>query len=261
VDLAYDGTVALVTGGTRGIGRAIAASLQAEGCTVVVTGRTQESVDAALSGAEPTVPGVPVLSGLAADLNDSDIALDLVTATVERHGRLDVLVNNAAGFSEGHFLESPLEDWTSVYQLKLIGYLAMARAAAPHLRERGGSIVNIAGIAGIHAMPGSGHAGAVNAAVLNLTTLMARELARDGIRVNAVSPGSVNTDRMETRIEATMQERGQTREEVEAYLDGRVPMGSRVDPHEVGLTVAMLCSPRLRSVVGNNLVVDGGFTL
>jgi NAD(P)-dependent dehydrogenase (short-subunit alcohol dehydrogenase family) len=259
MELGYDGTVALVTGGTRGIGRAIAESLRAEGCSVVVTGRTQESVDAAL--ATPQAGERPPITGLAGDLDDPGSAEALVAGAVGRHGRLDVLVNNAAGFSEGHYLESPLDDWTAVFRLKLVGYLAVARAAVPHLRERGGSIVNMAGIAGIHAMPGSGHAGAVNAAVLNLSHLMARELAPDGIRVNAVSPGSVNTDRMATRVELMMEESGETRAQVEARLDGRVPTGSRVEAGEVGMAVAMLCSPLLRSVVGNNLVVDGGFTL
>jgi NAD(P)-dependent dehydrogenase (short-subunit alcohol dehydrogenase family) len=259
MDLDYGGRVALVTGGTRGIGAAIASTLLAEGCRVVVTGRTQGSVDEALAARGGPTQG---LAGAVGDLSDPHVATELVASTMQRFGRLDVLVNNAAGFSEGHFLESGFEDWTAIYQLKLVGYLAMARAAAPHLKENGGgSIVNIAGIAGIHAMPGSGHAGAVNAAVLNLTRLMARELAGDGIRVNAISPGSVNTDRMEARVEALMAERDESRKDVEASLDACIPAGSRVDPDEVGLTVAMLCSPRLRSVVGNNVVVDGGFIL
>jgi NAD(P)-dependent dehydrogenase (short-subunit alcohol dehydrogenase family) len=257
VDLRYDGHVALITGGSRGIGLAVARTLLSEGCRVVISGRNQATVDAALE-----TLASDSAAGFASDLSVDDSPARLVEQSVSAFGRLDVVVNNAATFGEGHFMSSPLDDWEAILRLKLLGYLGVVRAAMPHLcASGGGSVINIAGVAGMKPLSGSGHAGAANAAVIQLSQLMALEFAGDAVRVNTISPGSVTTDRMATRVEALMAEWGEDRSTVEAKLAARVPRGELVTAEEVATVVAMLCSPRLRTTLGNNIVIDGGFVL
>lgn len=259
MDLGFAGEVALVTGGSRGIGLAIARSLLSEGCGVAIAGRSPAALAAAAHnlGAEPGR-----LTLLEADLREQGAAARLVEATTARHGRLDIVVNGAAGFTEGDVLVSPTGDWQDLFALKLVGYLDVIRAAVPVLREQGaGCVVNIAGIAGLRPIPSSAHVGVVNAGVVNLTRVLARELAGDGIRVNAISPGAVRTDRWEARVDRIAGERGCTRDEAERSLIERLPTGQPVSTEEVAMVATLLCSPRLRSVIGNDIVVDAGMTL
>jgi NAD(P)-dependent dehydrogenase (short-subunit alcohol dehydrogenase family) len=259
VDLGYDGEVAIVTGGTRGIGFAIARALLDEGCAVAIAGRSQESLRAAAERLD--TPGDKLLL-LEGDLGQRDTAARFVAETASGLGGVDIVVNNAAGFSEGDTLDSPLDDWEDLFRLKLVGYLDVIRAAVPIMRQRrSGAIVNVSGVAGLYPMPGSGHAGVVNAAVINLTRLLAHQLAGDGIRVNGICPGGVATDRFEARMRKAMEASGITRDEAEAHYSAKLPTGRVATPEEVALMAVTLCSPKLRSLVGNNIVIDNGMSL
>ena len=253
MDLGLAGKIALVSGGTRGLGLAVALTLQAEGARVMVTSRaTPEGF-----GRGPTAG----LEHLVADLVAPDAPERVVRETAARLGGLDLLVNNAAGFDEVGLLDPSRSQWLELFERELLGYHAMIQAAVPHLVARSPSaIVNVAGIAALRPMSHAPHASAVNAAVLTLTRVWARELAPRGVRVNAVTPASVRTDRFAARVERLVRAGGGDPAEVERTLMADFPTAEAIEPGEVASLIAMVCSPRLRSLVGANVVMDGGLT-
>jgi NAD(P)-dependent dehydrogenase (short-subunit alcohol dehydrogenase family) len=185
----------------------------------------------------------------------------VVRQAVDALGGIDLLVNNAAAFDYVDPEKVQRADWIGLFTLKTVGYWSLATAAVPELARRRGAIVNVSGVAGVAASPGNPHVGAANAAVVSMTESLALALAPQGIRVSAVTPGSVDTDRFRTVVSTHAREHGIDESAARERLSNEIPVGHPVDPAEVALAIAVLGSPLMRSVTGAHLIVDGGSTL
>ncbi|MFK3650251.1 SDR family oxidoreductase [Lysobacter enzymogenes] len=246
--------VALVSGASRGIGAAIARELSAGGLSVVLVARSRAALDTLAA----QLPG-PALA-LAADLSEPEAAAQAVVAAHERFGGLDVLVNNAGATPRGDFLGFSDADWNAGFGLKFFGAMRLCRAAWPTLAERGGAIVNIAGIGGRTGSAEFAIGGAVNAALLNLTKALADRGVRDGVRVNAVNPSSIATERTQTRIDAIARERGLDAADAAAELARSLGVARFGAPEEIARVVAFLVSDAASYMQGAVVDVDGGQT-
>jgi 3-oxoacyl-[acyl-carrier protein] reductase len=254
MDLELRDRVAIVTGASQGIGRAIAETLSAVGMRVVLVARSAERLEAA-AAALATESLV-----VAADLRDPARPAATVAAALERFGRLDLVVNNAGSAVRGDFLGLTEEDWRDGFALKFFGAMRMCRAAWPHLVATAGSIVNIAGVGGRTGSAEFAIGGAVNAAVLNLTKVLADRGTSDGVRVNAINPGSIATDRLRTRIRRFAVERGIDEAQAARELPRSMGVARFGEPEAIARAVAFLASPRSAHTQGTILDVDGGQT-
>jgi 3-oxoacyl-[acyl-carrier protein] reductase len=244
MDLSLTGKVAIVTGGSRGIGRAIALALASEGCRVAVCARGEDALQAV--EAEVRERGVDALA-VAADVTKADDIERLVAQTVERFGRLDILVNNAGARSR----EETDEAWNEIYFSNVLAAVRATRAAVPHLRAARGCVVNIASIFGRES-GGVPAYNAMKAAMISHAKAMALELAPD-VRVNSVAPGSIAFPggSWGRRLE-------EDPEGMRAFVEQNIPMGRFGTPEEVASVVVFLCSERASWVTGACLNVDGG---
>ena len=254
MDLNLSNKVAVVTGASRGIGRAVAETLAEEGMRLALVARSRELLDAVARSlrTETLVQ--------AADLRDAHVPAAAAAATIARFGAIDLLVNVAGATKRGDFLELTDDDWADGYALKFFGAMRLCRAAWPHLRERRGSIVNISGVGGRTGNADFTIGGSVNAAVLNLTKALADRGVRDGVRVNAINPGSTLTDRLRTRVEALAREEKIDFEAAEKRMAEKLRVGRFGQPAEIARAVAFLASPAAGYCQGVILDVDGGQT-
>lgn len=257
MDLELRGKVAVVTGASRGIGKAIAQSLLNEGCAVAICGRNAERLNAAvsdLSKAGPRILGVPT------DVTDEAAVTKFVAAALEAFGRIDILVNNA-----GTHLRGTVETTTAVIldqQLrdKVFGFFSMIQAVLPIMRrQRDGRIVNIVGQAGRHPHPDRFPSGVTNAAVMAMTKSVADAVARDNIRVNAVCPQYIESELLASLIDKEMRERRIDRAVAAAGFSRANPLGRIGTPEEVGDLVAFLASDCSSFTTGSSVSIDGGY--
>jgi len=255
MDLELTGKTAIVTGASRGIGRAIAIELAAEGMRVVLAARTAVDLEA-VAASLPTETLVQPM-----DLREPDAPGRLVAATLERFGSIDVLVNNAGATKRGEFRELTDADWADGYALKFFGAVRCCRSAWPHLAARGGAIVNIAGIGGRVGSRDFTIGGTVNAALMNLTKGLADLGKADGVRINTVNPGFVDTDRLQGRIGAYASEHGLALPEATAALARALGVERFGRPEEIARLVAYLASPVAAFCHGAIIDIDGGRTL
>jgi len=255
MDLKLAGKVALVTGASRGIGLAIARRLAEEGMALAVAARDEAGLRALAEGVEAR--GGQVLVH-AADLSAAAAPGAFAAAALDHFGRIDLVVNNAGATKRGDFLALSEEDWSAGFALKFFGAVRLCRAAWPHLVASRGSVVNIAGAGGRTGSAEFTIGGAVNAAVLNLTKCLADRGVRDGVRVNAINPGSIRTDRLTTRIRQLANEKGVTEEEAARQMTARMGVERFGEPAEVADAVAFLASDRAAYLQGAVLDVDGG---
>lgn len=249
--------VAIVTGAAAGIGRAIAERLAREGASVAVAdvnGEGATRVSAAL-GAE----GWSAFA-LCLDVTNEQAVMDGVRKTIERFDRLDILVNCAAAFvMKG--LEATTDEWFRVLSTNVIGCAVCAKHAVPHMRrQRSGAIVNICSISAVVAQPSFLTYSASKGALLTMTKCMALDLASDGIRVNAVSPGTVWTEGNADFIGRTY---GLQREQADRHpeIGGQHLLARTADPEEIASVVAFLASDESSFVTGENIMADGGYTV
>jgi 3-oxoacyl-[acyl-carrier protein] reductase len=254
MDLDLSGKVALVTGSSRGIGRAIAETLAAEGMSVALVARSAEQLREVTAGL-PT----PSLAH-AADLREPDAPAAAVSAAVGRFGRLDLLVNNAGATKRGDFLTLTDDDWADGFALKFYAAMRCSRAAWLELRAVRGAIVNIVGVGGRTGSADFAIGGAVNAAVLNLTKALADRGVRDGVRVNAVNPGAVATDRLQVRIRSVAASEGIDEAAAAERMARALNIARFGEPAEIARVVALLASPRAGYCQGAIIDVDGGQT-
>ena len=241
----FDGLVAIVTGGASGIGAAVAAQLHARGATVGVIDRT-------------SVPhgSVGVARAEVADLTDDAAVRAAVTAIAEALGGIDVLVNNAGIGAVGDVAANDDEEWHRVWDINVVGMARVTRAALPWLRQsEAAAIVNTASVAATNGLSARALYSATKAAVVGLTYAMATDYLADGIRVNAVAPGTADTPWVQRLLA-----QADDPEATAARLKGRQPMGRLVTADEVAFAIANLASPRAASTTGTVLTVDGGLT-
>ena len=240
-----EGKVAIVTGAAQGIGRALADGLAAEGARIVV---------ADLRGAEEAAASYPDGVGLTVDVADEDDVARLVDETVERCGGLDVLVNNAglyASLEMRAFTEIPLEEWRRVMDVNVASMFLTCRAVVPVLRERGGgAIVNISSGTPFRGVPFLLHYVTSKGAIVAFTRALAKELGKDGIRVNCVAPGFTLSEGVKEHPEV-----------LEALRD--VSVAARTiqrdqEPEDVVGAVTYLAGPSASFVTGQTIVIDGG---
>ncbi|WP_030231246.1 SDR family NAD(P)-dependent oxidoreductase [Streptomyces sp. NRRL S-350] len=236
-----DGLTALVTGGASGIGLATASLLAERGARVAVLDLHPETVP------EP-------LLGFAADVADDASVRTSVQAAADALGGIDILVNNAGIGAIGTVEDNPDEQWHRVLDVNLLGVVRVTRAALPHLRRSAAaSVVNTCSIAATAGLPQRALYSATKGAVLSLTLAMAADHVREGIRVNCVNPGTVDTPWVARLLDAADDPAGER-----AQLDGRQPHGRLVTAGEVAAAVAYLASPAAGSTTGTALQVDGG---
>lgn len=261
LDLQLSGKTAIVTGGSAGIGLATAKALYTEGVNVVIAARNQERLDQAVADIQslPT-PGAKVIA-ISTDLTQAESIDRIVSTTLAQFGQIDILVNNAGSARAGSFLELDDDAFLDAWNLKLLGYIRLVRAVVPHQKNRrDGRIVNIIGGAGRTPRPSFLPGGTTNAALLNFTRGISKELAQHNIRINAISPGLTATERAERLAEQNAQIRGVSVEEVKAESLKAIPLGKVVKPEEIAALALFLVSDLASSITGAEILVDGGTT-
>jgi len=257
MDLGLRGKVAVVTGASRGIGKAIAHSLLNEGCAVAICGRNAERLNAAVG--DLSKDGARVI-GVPTDVTSEGAVGRFVGAAVEAFGRIDILVNNAGTHIRGTvetttpaILDQQLRD-------KVFGFFATIQAVLPIMkRQRDGRIVNIVGQAARHPHPDRFPSGVTNAAVMAMTKSVADAVARDNIRVNAVCPQYIESELLASLIAKEMRERNVDRATASAGFTRASPLGRTGMPDEVADLVAFLVSDRSNFTTGSSVSIDGGY--
>jgi NAD(P)-dependent dehydrogenase (short-subunit alcohol dehydrogenase family) len=254
VNLNLANKVAIITGTSRGIGRSIAEALSREGMRLVLAARSGELLrEVAQSCRTEAIT-------FAADLRDENAPPRLVALAVEKFGRIDLLVNNAGATKRGDFLQLTEEDWRDGFALKFYSAVRCSRTAWPHLVNTRGSIVNIVGVGGRTGSADFAIGGAVNAALLNLTKVLADRGIKDGVRVNAINPGAIATDRLRIRINKLAEEGGMTFEAASSQMAEQLGVRRFGEPSEIAAAVAFLASDKASYCQGTILDVDGGQT-
>lgn len=250
MDLRLDGEVALVTGASRGIGRAIAEAFAASGAAVMLSSRKQDALDTAASEIAEAVPGAN-LSTFAANAGDPDAAAACVDATVERLGGLDILVNNAATNPYmGRMIDIDLPRLDKTHDVNLRGAFVWSQLAwRASMEANGGSILNISSIGGMSVETSLGHYNVTKAALIHLTKSLAKELS-PGVRVNGIAPGLVRTDMARALWE-----------EHESAISADIPLARLGEPSDIAAAAVFLASPGASWITGTTLVVDGGMLL
>ncbi|MFC0410053.1 meso-2,3-butanediol dehydrogenase [Roseomonas elaeocarpi] len=240
----FEGKTVIVTGAGSGIGAATARRFNEEGASVVLAGRTEEKLSAVARGMEARRVLVH-----ATDVSDQSSVEALVAATVERFGRIDVLVNNAGVAPTGPFARTSLKDWREVMAIDVDGVFFGIRAALPQLLKNGGNIVNVSSVSGLGGDWNMSFYNAAKGAVSNLTRSLALELGGKGVRVNAVAPSLTMTE-----LTAGMEN---NKALMDRFAD-RIPLGRGAEPEEVADVILFLAGHGARFVNGVILPVDGG---
>jgi 3-oxoacyl-[acyl-carrier protein] reductase len=259
MELGLAGKVALVGGGSRGLGRAIAASLAREGADVAVFARDQR----ALAAAADEIGAVGgLVTPIAADVSRPHDCVEVVQRTVEALGGLDILVTNMGGPPYGPASPRSDTDWQQAWELVTMGVIRLCREAVPHMRERGGgAIVNITTV-GVHQLiAGTALSSVARFATTGYTKYLATELAAENIRVNNVLPGWIATQRVVDLAEAEAAERDAGVDDVYREQSDAIPMARFGDAREIADAVVFLASERASYITGVNLRVDGGWCL
>ena len=248
--------VALVTGGSRGIGRAIALALAAEGAHVALCGRTAETLEA--TAADIREHGVEAWP-MVADVSRPENLERFVTESAAAGGRIDILVNNAVTSRSAPFDEQSDADWQYHIDVKLLAYIRCAREALVHMKARGwGRIVNIGGMTARIAAPLRVTNGIVNAGVANFTKQLAGQVAAHNITINCVHPGFTATERMMGNFERRARDAGIDVADIEADTVAEIPMGRLIEPEDIAAAALFFCSPLADIVTGQSIAGDGG---
>jgi 3-oxoacyl-[acyl-carrier protein] reductase len=252
MELGIAGKVALVTGSTSGLGLASAKALAAEGASVVICGRRGDL-------AEAEAAALPSALGLRADITDPAAPQRLVDATVERFGRLDILVGSTGGPAPGTALDTPADAYDGALDLLVKPMVRLVHLVLPGMRERGwGRIVFVTSTAIREPIPVLVLSNSVRMAVHGFATSLSKQVASEGITVNCVLPGRIATDRVASLDDAAAKASGRGIEDVRARNAKAIPAGRYGDPAEFGAMVAFLCSEQAAYVNGVSVPVDGG---
>ena len=253
----FAGRTAIITGASRGIGRAIAVRLAQEGARTVLCARDGAQLETSVKEIEAAGG---TAASIALDLRQAETPATLVEFTAHRFGSISIVVNNAGATKRGEFESLSEADWADGFALKFFGAVRLTRAAWPYLKRSAGSLIFISGIGG--RTPGREFTigGSVNAAVLSFTKAMADAGIRDGIQVNAVNPGTVRTGRFQKRLEAFAAERKidvSTAEQRYVEEENITRIG---EPEDIAALVAFIASAEGRFLHGSLIDMDGGST-
>lgn len=253
----FSGQTALVTGGSKGIGFAIAKRLAAGGCKVALTARSSEELDAAVAKIEAAGgSAVPI----PADLSSEDGCAMAADAALSTLGGLNILVNCAGATKAGAFPDQPDADWIDGFALKFHGAVRLSRRLWPALVASHGTVINIGGAAAYTPAPGFMVGGAVNAALAHFTKALSKQGLKDDVNVNILHPGMTETDRMETLLQQEAEAEGVSVEEVRAAKSAEAGLRRLGKPEDISETIAFLCSARGRHIQGVGFAIDGGVT-
>ncbi len=259
MDLELEGKTALVTGASRGIGRAIAQALAKEGARVALAARDKATLETAAS--EIRGNGGAEALAISADLSRLEEVNRAVETVKGRFGRLDILVNNAGAIRGGDFAKIPDEQWAGDWSLKLLGYVRMARAVFPLMQAQGGGrIVNVVGAAARNPTAGYLPGGIANAGLINFTKGLADLGAPSNILVTAVSPAATATSRWETLIAQQAAAAGKSVEVYRREVENGYPLKRIARPEDIADLVCFLVSARASFLTGICITVDGGAT-
>lgn len=244
-----DGKVALVTGASRGIGRAVAIELAKEGATVAI------NYAGNVAAAEEVKNIITDMGGKAmivqADVSDEQAASEMVEKVIAEFGQIDILVNNAGITRDGLFIRMKSQDWNVVINTNLTGIFNCTKVAAKYMmKKRSGKIINMTSVSGIMGNIGQTNYSAAKAGVIGFTKSLAREMASRGITVNAVAPGFIATD-----MTAAMPEKAQ------AQVVGSIPLGKMGQPEDIANAVVFLASDKASYITGQVVNVDGGMVM
>lgn len=257
MDLKLDGKVALITGASRGLGAACAGLLAAEGARLALSARNAETLEA--TAAEIRAATGAEVSVVAQDLTEPDGADNVASAVLDSHGRIDILINSAGAARGGVFWEITDEVWEQSLALKFFATVRMIRAVMPAMRDQKyGRIVTIVGNGGIQPSPRALPGGTANAALLALTSGLAREVAADGISINAVNPGPTLTERWTGMLANMSSQSGRPAEAHKADIEESIPLGRFGNPDEIARAVAFLASDCASNITGTSILCDGG---
>jgi NAD(P)-dependent dehydrogenase (short-subunit alcohol dehydrogenase family) len=248
------GKVAIVTGASRGIGRAIAKRLAIAGTQLILTARSEEAL-------KETADAVRTLGADVGCVATPDSDADrIVAATLTTFGHIDIVVNNAGTTKHGDFPALSDEDWKDGYEVKFFGAVRLCREAWPELKRRQGSVINIGGVGGRTGDARFTIGSSVNAAVMAFTKSLAQLGIEDGVQVNAVNPGHIRTDRLTQRIEDACQRWGIGAEDAKQRMIKEYKIARFGEPEEVAELVTYLLSPAGRLMQGALIDADCGYT-
>jgi 3-oxoacyl-[acyl-carrier protein] reductase len=257
MDLELKGRVAIVGGGSKGLGRACAQVLAEEGAKIAICSRSKPELDKAAQEIRDTTKA-EVLA-FAGDLDKHDTIKALIAATVERFGRLDIMVNNSGGPPLARAHNATEEQWATALDRSLLFFSRMSREALPYLKESGaGRIINVLASTVYQPIPNLALSGVTRMGVVAFAKSLADEVGRDGILVNNVCPGSLLSERMLSNVTARAKEEGMSIDEALARRAAETSLGRVGDPKEMAYLVAFLASSRSSYITGTTMRVDGG---
>ena len=256
MDLQLTGKIALVVASSKGLGRAIAGQLAAEGADVMLTSRNAEQLQLAKHELLATASGR--VEAYPCDITKIDDIQALIAATHKRLGAIDILINNAGGPPGGGFEQLDDSAWQTAFELNLLSYVRMIRTVLPDLKRSGGRIINVTSSSIKQPIPGLILSNAFRMGILGLAKSLADELAPFNILVNTVAPGRIATDRTGYLDQLKADKRGIGREQVVAESLQNIPLRRYGDPEEFAKVVCFLASGASSYVTGSTLMVDGG---
>lgn len=262
MDLKLKGTTAIVTGASQGIGREIARALHREGASIVAVSQNAERLRHGMTYvAESTTGKSAPIHAIVADLALQAEVDRVVSEAMDTYGHVDFLINNAARTRTSNFFDMTDKEIGEAWQVKALGYMRMVRAVVPSMRSQGaGHILNIVGTTARTPAPDFIVGSMVNAALINFTRGVARELARDQIYVNAISPGWTLTERQLRSFELEAAARKETLDQVLSRAARAMPLRRLVTMDEIATLAVLLLSGKFPALTGEEIILDGGAT-
>ena len=257
MNLSLEGKIAIVTGGSKGIGRATALALAQEGVDVAICARGIADLEDAAADIRAST-GRKVLA-VQADMGNPEDIKNLVAITVAELGGVDILINNAVNSIAAPFMELADEDWMNHINVKVMGYVRCSREAIPHMQERGGGrIINIGGMAARSANSLTNSNGVTNSAVSNIAKNLSDQVAANGILVNCIHPGTTRTPRQTMLLERQAKDANITIQEAEQRAVEAIPIGRMVESKDIADLILFLVSDRAGAITGQTIAVEGG---